>query len=138
MKESDRLVTVVDPELPAWLVATIEDFAPRVIDYYGPRLGPGETRRPTIMASWYGPNPTHTSLSGSVLPGLITASFEGKALLTEELGHSGAEPLVHRSRGRAFLAGPDGALRARAGFLDHRGRGGPDGCPRAQDAGPDL
>ena len=100
MKETERLVTVVDPELPAWLVATIEDFAPRVIDYYGQRLGPGETRRPTIMASWYGPNPTHTSLSGSVLPGLITASFEGKALLTEEpdilarnrwfIGHEGA------------------------------------------------
>ena len=100
MKESDRLVTVVDPELPAWLVATIEDFAPRVIDYYGQRLGPGETRRPTIMASWYGPNPTHTSLSGSVLPGLITASFEGRELLTEApdilarnrwfIGHEGA------------------------------------------------
>lgn len=82
MKESDRLVTVVDPELPAWLVATIEDFAPRVIDYYGQRLGPGQTQRP--MASWYGPNPTHTGLSGSVLPGLITASFEGEQLLTEE------------------------------------------------------
>lgn len=35
------------------------------------------------MASWYGPNPRLTSLSGSVLPGLITASFEGKALLEE-------------------------------------------------------
>lgn len=83
MKEDERLVTVVDPQLPGWIVATIEDFAPRVIDYYAERLGPGETRRPTIMASWYGPNPRLTSLSGSVLPGLVTASFEGKELLEE-------------------------------------------------------
>lgn len=83
MKEDERLVTVVDPQLPDWIVATIEDFSPRVTDYYAERLGPGETRRPTIMASWYGPNPRLTSLSGSVLPGLITASFEGKELLEE-------------------------------------------------------
>ena len=83
MKEDERLVTVVDPEMPGWIVATIEDFSPRVIDYYAERLGAGETRRPTIMASWYGPNPRLTSLSGSVLPGLITASFEGRELLEE-------------------------------------------------------
>lgn len=34
MKEDEHLITVVDPEMPGWIVDTIEDFAPRVIDYY--------------------------------------------------------------------------------------------------------
>lgn len=32
MNEGERLVTVVDPELPAWITASIEDFAPRIAD----------------------------------------------------------------------------------------------------------
>ena len=77
MKESERLVTVVDPELPAWVAATIEDFAPRVAEYYTRRLGAGQTDRPTIVASWKGPTPGLQSMGGSVLPGLIVMNYEG-------------------------------------------------------------
>ena len=77
MTQSDQLVTVVDPELPEWISAEIEDFAPRFADYYVERLGPGQTDRPTIMASWRGPTPELQSMSGSVLPGLIVMGFEG-------------------------------------------------------------
>ena len=77
MKESPRLVTVVDPQLPTWVAGMIEDFSPRVADHYVRRLGPGQTDRPTIMASWRGPTPEVQSMGGSVLPGLIVMTFEG-------------------------------------------------------------
>ncbi len=77
MKEAERIVTVADPQLPAWISAGIEGWAPGVADYYGRRLGPGQTDRPTIMASWGGPTPGIQSMGGSVLPGLIVMSFEG-------------------------------------------------------------
>ncbi|MFW2342810.1 hypothetical protein [Brevundimonas sp.] len=77
MKAADRIVTVADPQLPGWISAAIEGWAPRVADYYARRLGPGQTDRPTIMASWGGPTPGLQSMGGSVLPGLIVMSFEG-------------------------------------------------------------
>ncbi|MGZ9099949.1 MAG: hypothetical protein ACXW3O_09620, partial [Brevundimonas sp.] len=52
-------------------------FAPRVADVYAARLGPGQTDRPTIMASWAGPREGMTSMGGSVMPGLIVMRFEG-------------------------------------------------------------
>jgi hypothetical protein len=82
VKAAERLVTVVDPELPSWIAASIEGFAPRVADYYTARLGAGQTDRPTIMATWYGPTAGTTNYGGSVLPGLIVMTFEGKELLT--------------------------------------------------------
>ncbi|MBU1540182.1 MAG: hypothetical protein KKC29_09995 [Alphaproteobacteria bacterium] len=77
MKEAERIVTVADPQLPAWISAAIEGWAPGVADYYARRLGPGQTDRPTIMASWGGPTPGLQSMGGSVLSGLIVMSFEG-------------------------------------------------------------
>ena len=53
--EGPRLTTVTDPELPGWIGAEIEAFAPRVADHYLRRLGPGQTERPTIMVAWAGP-----------------------------------------------------------------------------------
>lgn len=77
MKEGERLVTVVDPELPGWVAATIEDFAPQVAEYYTRRMGPGQSDRPTVVASWKGPTPGLQSMGGSVLPGMIVMNFEG-------------------------------------------------------------
>lgn len=82
VKAAERLVTVVDPELPSWIAESIEGFAPRVADYYTARLGAGQSDRPTIMATWYGPTEGTTNYGGSVLPGLIVMTFEGKELLT--------------------------------------------------------
>ena len=81
MKQTERLVTVLDPELPGWISAAIEDYAPRVIGYYGERLGAGQSDRPTIMASWRGPTAGMTGFSGGVLAGLIVMSFEGEPML---------------------------------------------------------
>jgi hypothetical protein len=75
--ESEGLVTVIDPALPAWVGAAIQDFAPRVAEVYARRLGPGQSDRPTVMVSWNGPTPGRTSMGGSVLPGLIVMKFDG-------------------------------------------------------------
>ncbi|GLS01466.1 hypothetical protein GCM10007859_14810 [Brevundimonas denitrificans] len=75
--ETERLVTVIDPQLPQWIGGAIKDFAPRVADVYAARLGPGETERPTIMVSWNGPTAGRTSMGGSVLPGLVVMAFDG-------------------------------------------------------------
>lgn len=79
--EGAGLTTVGDPQLPAWIGDAIEDFGPRVADYYTRRLGPGETDHPTIMMSWSGPTPGKTSMGGSVLPGLIVMAFEGEGVV---------------------------------------------------------
>jgi len=123
--EGTGLTTVADPQLPTWIGNAIEDFGPRVADYYSRRLGPGESDHPTIMMSWSGPTPGKTSMGGSVLPGLIVMAFEGEGVVRRR-------PLVHRTRERAFLAGADRPLRAGPGRLDHRGRSRSDGHPRPE------
>ena len=82
VKETSRLVTVVDPALPSWIGAEIETFAPHVIDYFTDRLGPSLEDKPMVMISWTGPTSGLTSMGGSVLPGLISMSFEGEGVLT--------------------------------------------------------
>ncbi|MFN3667700.1 MAG: hypothetical protein ACK4VY_00155 [Brevundimonas sp.] len=79
--ESDRLIAVIDPELPPWISAGLADFAPRVADVYAARLGPGQAGRPAVMVSWTGPTPGMTSMGGSVLPGLIVMRFEGAGVV---------------------------------------------------------
>ena len=86
MVESERLVTVMDPLMPAWIGDAIEDFAPRVADYYVSRLGPGQTDRPTVMLSWAGPTPSLRSMGGSVMPGLIVMRFEGVGVVEPSAG----------------------------------------------------
>jgi hypothetical protein len=79
--ESPRLITVADPQLPAWIADAIETLAPRVADLYADRLGPSQTARPTIMMSWAGPTSGRTSMGGGVLPGLIVMAFEGEGVV---------------------------------------------------------
>lgn len=86
LKEAERVVTLVDPKLPAWIADSVETFAPRVIDLYTAKLGQGQADRPTIMSTWYGPNEASTNYGGSVLPGLIVMTFEGKELLSPNAG----------------------------------------------------
>lgn len=79
--DGERLTTIMDPALPAWIGEQVGGFAPRVGDWYTRRLGRGQTDRPTVMISWNGPTERTTSMGGSVMPGLITMSFEGAGVL---------------------------------------------------------
>lgn len=79
--EGARFTTVADPMLPQWIGGAIENFAPRVADYYTRRLGAGQTEHPTIMISWSGPTSGLSSMGGSVMPGLIVMAFEGEGVV---------------------------------------------------------
>ena len=78
------LSTVIDPNLPPWIGEEIRGFAPQVGQYYRDRLSApgsgGDT--PNVMVAWNGPTERMTSMSGSVLPGLIVMSFEGRGVTT--------------------------------------------------------
>jgi hypothetical protein len=82
----EGLSTVIDPNLPPWIGEEIRSFAPRVGQYYRDRLGQpgsgGET--PIVMVAWNGPTERMTSMGGSVLPGLIVMSFEGRGVTTAQ------------------------------------------------------
>ena len=79
--EGARFTTVTDPMLPEWIGGAIENFAPRVADFYTRRLGAGQTEHPTIMISWSGPTSGLSSMGGSVMPGLIVMAFEGEGVV---------------------------------------------------------
>lgn len=87
--EGARLTTVADPQLPQWIGHAIGDFAPRVTDYYARRLGAGQTEHPTVMMSWAGPTPGRSSMSGSVMPGLIVMNFDGVGVVEPSPGMLG-------------------------------------------------
>lgn len=77
LRETEHLITVLDPGLPAWIRDELGEFTPRLMAQYAARLGGGLPVRPTVMASWTGPTPSRSSMDGDVLPGLLMMNFEG-------------------------------------------------------------
>lgn len=84
VKIGEGVTTVIDPGLPAWLGDQLADFTPRIMDFYAHRLGPNEGGQPTLMVSWAGPTTGLSSMGGSVLPGMISMTFEGEGVLDPE------------------------------------------------------
>lgn len=99
-RQGDGVTTVVDPGLPRWLGDELAGFTPRVMGYYARRLGAAPGDAPTLMVSWTGPTEHLSSMGGSVLPGMISMSFEGEGVLNPDaealtrahwfIGHEGA------------------------------------------------
>jgi hypothetical protein len=85
IREGDGVTTVIDPGLPRWLGDELGGFTPRVMAYYASRLGQANGDTPTLMVSWTGPTDSITSMGGSVLPGLISMSFEGEGVLDPDV-----------------------------------------------------
>jgi len=79
--DGEAVATVMDPALPSWLGQELRAFTPRVLDYYSRRMGPTTGDRPMVMVSWSGPSRGRSSMSGSVLPGLIVMDFDGEGVL---------------------------------------------------------
>lgn len=79
--EGRGVTTVIDPALPRWLGEELGGFTPRVMALYADRMGPSEGQQPTLMVSWTGPTKSLSSMGGSVLPGLISMTFEGEGVL---------------------------------------------------------
>jgi len=81
IRQGAGVTTVIDPGLPAWLGDELGAFTPRVMTFYADRLGPSRGGSPTLMVSWAGPTAHLSSMGGSVLPGLISMTFEGEGVL---------------------------------------------------------
>lgn len=82
--QGQGVTTVIDPGLPRWLGKELGGFTPQVMSYYARRMGPSRGGEPTLMVSWTGPTKRLSSMGGSVLPGLITMSFEGEGVLNPD------------------------------------------------------
>ena len=80
-RQGEGVTTVIDPGLPRWLGEKLADFTPEVMAFYASRLGPSRGGVPTLMVSWTGPTERLSSMGGSVLPGMISMSFEGEGVL---------------------------------------------------------
>lgn len=94
--EAPSIMTVLDPQLPNWLAFQLVDFAPKLLSFYSERLGPRNGDKPTLMASWAGPTPRVSSLSGGALPSLILMNIAGEFVTK-------SNPDV-RNRARWFIA----------------------------------
>lgn len=79
--EGEGVTTVIDTAMPGWITEELGAFAPRLFELYAARLGPKPDGVPMIMASWNGPTPGRRSMGGSVLPNLISMTFEGVGVL---------------------------------------------------------
>lgn len=84
IRQGEGVTTVIDPGLPTWLGDELGAFTPGVMDFYAGRLGPSRGGAPTLMVSWAGPTEGVSSMGGSVLPGLISMTFEGEGVLDPE------------------------------------------------------
>lgn len=80
---TDAMTAIVDPQLPAWVRATLGRSVPDILARYTRALGPAPGPKPTIIASWAGPTPGVTSMGGSVLPGIVTMAYEGSGVTQE-------------------------------------------------------
>ena len=76
------MTTIFDPALPAWLSVYLNREMPGILTDYRARLGPSPVGQPTLLVSWGGPTKDVASLSGSVLPGMVTMALEGEGLAT--------------------------------------------------------
>ncbi|MDP3403141.1 MAG: hypothetical protein Q8S03_00545 [Brevundimonas sp.] len=83
-REGTGVTTVIDPGLPTWLGNQLGEFTPLVMNYYTSRLGPQRGPTPILMVSWTGPTQSLSSMGGSVLPGLISMTFEGDGVLNPD------------------------------------------------------
>ena len=74
---------ILDPQLPAWLRTFLASSTTQILAEYARDLGPAPVGRPTLMVSWKGATPKMAGMGGSVLPNLVTMSFEGEGVLQE-------------------------------------------------------
>lgn len=93
--QSLEFVGIIDPGLPSWIKADIEDFTPRLLGLYQSRLGQSAVGRPMVLAAWGGFR-KGSSFSGSVLDDMVVLELAGTRL---------ADPDTSvRNRMRVFLA----------------------------------
>jgi hypothetical protein len=81
--ETPDVVTLLDPQLPAWIRAALARTVPQLLALYAEQLGAPKTGRPTVIVSWNGPTPGIVSRGGGALFGQIVLEYEGAGMVEE-------------------------------------------------------
>jgi len=81
--ESADVVTLLDPQLPAWIHGALAKTVPQLLALYSAQLGQTKAGRPTVIVSWGGPTPLIMSRGGGALSGQIVMEYEGEGLMIE-------------------------------------------------------
>jgi hypothetical protein len=82
--ETEHFVEVMDPGLPAWVRGQLDDFLPRLMEFYTDRLGVPSGNKPTAMIAWEGAERPGLSLGGSVYDDLVVMGISGSKMLTAD------------------------------------------------------
>jgi hypothetical protein len=81
--ETPDVVTLLDPQLPAWIRSALVKVVPELLALYSEQLGKPKTGRPTVIVSWKGPTPGIVSRGGGALFGQIVMEYEGVGMVAE-------------------------------------------------------
>jgi hypothetical protein len=81
--ETADVVTLLDPQLPAWIHGALARNVPELLAQYGSQLGTPKFGRPTVIVSWKGPTPLIMSRGGGALQNQIVMEYEGEGLTRE-------------------------------------------------------
>jgi hypothetical protein len=81
--EARDVVTVFDPQLPAWIHDSLEQSVTGLLARYAGQLGPLPEGKPTVMVAWGGPTKGIVTRAGGALRGQIVMKYEGDGLLNE-------------------------------------------------------
>ena len=72
----ERFDAILDPGLPPWLAATVQDFLPRLLDVYAERTGHELADRPVVLFS-HDPASASTDFNGGVIGGQVQLRVSG-------------------------------------------------------------
>lgn len=81
--QTGDVVTVFDPQLPAWIHDSLAQSVTHLLAHYAAQLGPLPEGRPTVMVAWAGATPGIVMRVGGALRGQIVMKYEGAGLLKE-------------------------------------------------------
>lgn len=77
--EAPNYAGVLDSGLPVWIRNEVNDFTPRLLQFYTRKLGPSRDARPLAMVAWGGTEDDGWMLGGRVLEGMIMIQISGKS-----------------------------------------------------------
>ena len=95
--ETERLVLVVDPGLPTWVVPQLERFIPQQFAFFARQTATELDFKPLVLLSYGGPRGSGLSFSGGTLPGVVQIELLGAgwSIESEESTHTWYRRLAH-------------------------------------------
>ncbi|WP_223789968.1 hypothetical protein [Marinicella meishanensis] len=76
--QSDAMLGVIDPGLPAWVQQKLQQYLPQLFDYYAAKTGLSLDFTPVVYFTYRDSDLSGTQYDGGVLPGLIQLNLVGQ------------------------------------------------------------